>query len=201
MGFQDRVERKREEQAQAAAAKAERAARDKAARAKAGRESATQLLPEVRDAAEALRADRERSERQLMPGTERRYVGAIGAIVSTTREEKPGPWYQLRPSYRDRRDFAGWCVRYYSPSQAPFGLEIPLTGDPSVVRYGSNFMRSSSDQKWTLEAFADGGIYEYRAEDGESGPVRREISADKLLHDALQIIEEHLLYLPPTGEG
>jgi hypothetical protein len=126
-----------------------------------------------------------------------RYGGIIGAIVSDGRELQPRAWYQLRPTYETHRRFAGWWVRYKATDSGPFELEIPLDGDVRVIRYASNFDSSPSDQKWTLEAFVEGGVYEYTRGGGESGPFRHlEITADRVLTDALRIIEDHLLYLP-----
>jgi hypothetical protein len=198
MGFQDRLDRKREEQAHAADARAKRATRERAALVKAAQERGGSLIQEVLEAAGALRSDRERSERLLMPqsGSGSRYGGLIGAIVRITRDEQPRAWYQLRPTYVERTQFGGWWVRYSATDSGPFELEIPLAGDPSVVRYVSNFDASPSDKKWTLEAFVKGGVYEY-TRFGEDGPGRQlHTTADAVLSSALRIIEDHLLYLP-----
>jgi translation initiation factor 2 beta subunit (eIF-2beta)/eIF-5 len=194
MGFQDGLERKRAEQAQAASATADRVARARASAIKTAREGGAKLIPEVREAAEALRADRERSERALRGSS--RYGGIIGTIQSSRRVERPRAWYQLRPTYETHHRFEGWWVRYKATDSGPFEVEIPLDGDVRVVRYASNFESSPSDRRWTLEAFVDGGVYEY-TRGGDESPVRHlEVTAARVLSDALRIIEDHLLHLP-----
>lgn len=200
VGFEDRLERSRREKAEAERAQAQQASRARAARSDAARTRGAKLIPEVRGAARALRADRERSERQLMPRHKGgdRYGGVIGAIVAVAHELQPGPWYQLLPTYLERTELTGWWIRYKSTERAPFELEVPLTGEPRVIRYSSSFGPSHSDETWTLEAFVEGGLYEYPwGGHSERGPVEyRVVAADEVLLSALGVVHEHLLHLP-----
>jgi hypothetical protein len=195
MGFRDRLEQKREEQTHAAQAQAEQTARAEATKKAVAQRDAAAMLPDMYEAVEALRADQERSARQLLSKGElgTRYTGIIGAMGSSTKERVEGPWYR-RPTYRDRAEFAGWWIRYRSTDQAPFEFEVPLVGGPRVGRYTFN----SSGPMSTLEDFANGGVHEYAVQVEETGPDEtRVVTADEVFRNFLWVVEQHLLHLRP----
>src|SRR5947208_460512 len=101
MGFQDRLEAMREAKARAARSRDDAVARDQ----RSARRRAEARLPEVYEAVEALRADRERSERYLMAYVRdqmarhhsqvpSRDSSGFGAIVSVERDQEEVRWYQ-----------------------------------------------------------------------------------------------------------
>jgi hypothetical protein len=197
MGFQGRLDELKDSEAAAASARADAEALAKADRLATAQNRAKAMLPELTEAADALRVDQERSERQLMSysNTEDRYSGIIGAMMTMVQEEEPGPrpWWRRR-SIRSRLVFAGWWVRYRSTLQAPFEVEVPLCGQPTIGRYHNHV---SAGPKWTPEIFAEGGLYEYTVGGEENGPIEtKEITADEVFRDFLNIVTEHLLNLP-----
>jgi hypothetical protein len=195
MGFQDRLDDMRCTQAEAARTQAEADVRARGDRQAAARKRARALLPELDEAVEALRADHERSLRQLMSHgkTGDRYSGSIGAMLTSFRATEPRhPWWR-RPTVRDRLELAGWWVRYRSTDQAPFEFEVPLCGQATVGRYRNHV---SSGPKWTFEVFADGALYEYERGGGEYGPCEtKEIAADEVCRNFLSVVTGHLLRL------
>jgi len=180
-------------QAEAVRAGAEAAAHATNDRLVAAQRRAKAMLGELDEAVGALRADQERSRRQLMSygKTEDRYSGIIGAMVGTVREVEPARSWWRQPTTRERSCFAGWWVRYRSTAWAPFEFEVPLRGEPLVGEY---FNHQSTPKKWTFADFADGGLYEYTVGGEESGPREtREITADEAFRDFLKVVQEHLL--------
>jgi hypothetical protein len=197
MGFQDRLEQAKNVQAEAARAHAHAETQARAGRLATAQSRAKTMLPELAEAVNALRADKERSGRQLMAygGPEDRYSGIIAAILTTIQEEEPGSrrWWRP-PRVHNRRCLAGWWVRYRSSLNAQFEFEVPLDGQPLIGRYHNG---QSTPKKWTFEEFARDGLHEYTVGGREYGPTEvKEITADEVFRDFLKVVNEHLVYLP-----
>lgn len=189
MSFQDRLNKVREEQARQDEAQAEAdkvaAEKDEERREEAGK-VALAMLPQVRQAIQALRDDEPRSREALMarPNRSHRWYPALGPMLGTvnTREKR-----RFLPGFATYQGwgFIGWWVR-----SERFEFEIPLKGSP-VAGPTSIICESPT---LSLESFAGKGIYDYYV--GEDGPrERREERATQGFSDFLTEVMGHLLSL------
>jgi len=189
MSFQDRLTRVLEEQAQRQRAQASAdsiaAKKDERRRAEAG-EAALGMLPQVREAIQALMDNEPRSRAALMarPNRSHRWYPALGPMFGTVHSREKRRFLPGFASYQGW-GFIGWWVR-----SARFEFEIPLDGSP-VAGPTSIICESPT---LSLEGFARKGIYDYYV--GEDGPrERREERATQGFSDFLTEVMGHLLSL------